>query len=129
MKESTSFQSFFNTTVVDNNGKSITDIHAGLENLTAPLRDADISPTQLYLTAEYEEGYPDVVANNSNLGSYSYWFWLLLINGLTDPLTQIKREWVYSITDSNQIDNFVSEINSNVSTSEQDRIGETVELN
>ena len=56
MKESTSFQSFFNTTVVDNNGKSITDIHAGLENLTAPLRDADISPTQLYLTAEYEEG-------------------------------------------------------------------------
>jgi hypothetical protein len=129
MKTPTSFESFFDKKTLDRNNRNVTDINAGLEGLTVPLRDANISRTQLYLVAEYEENYPDLVANSSRLGHYDYWWWLLLINGLTDPLTSIKNEWVYSITDQSQIDNFVNQIMSENGTDEQNRVGETVELN
>lgn len=126
----TEFSSFFQETIVDNNGIAVTDINAGLVNLFKKYNEYKDTfySKQRYLVAEFEEGYPDLVAANSILGNHNYWWWLCLLNNLDDPMTDIKANWVYSINDIDEISIFVNTTNQENNESDN-RIGSVLELN
>lgn len=131
MVNNINFDSYFDKTIIDNNGNTVTDINAGLDNLFAYFNNAEynLNTSQSYLVSEYEEGYPDLVAYHSILGSQQYWWWILLLNKLDDSFTDIKYNWVYSINDAQQINSFI-ENSTEANTSEnEDRLGKIVELN
>lgn len=132
MTNAINFDSFFNKTVKDQNNNTVTDINAGLSNLFEYFNNTadSLYEVQNYLVSEYEEGYPDLVANNCVLGSQEYWWWILLLNRLEDPLTEIKYNWIYSINSEQQINNFIESSNNNTVNSEENtRIGSVIELN
>lgn len=123
------FSSYFSTILSDNNGKTSVDINEGIRKLFGNVNTSDISEVQRYLVSEFEEGYPDLVAGNSAMGNTAFWWWLLILNGLDDPLDGIKENWVYSINSTDQINQINDAINTSEATTEDDRIGEVVELN
>lgn len=125
-----SFSSFFQETIVDNNGVAVTDINAGLVNLFKKYNEYkdQFYPKQRYLVAEFEEGYPDLIARNSILQNHEYWWWLCLLNNLDDPMVDIKANWIYSINDPTEIETFVNTTNQENKESD-DRIGKVLELN
>ena len=131
MVNNINFDSYFDKTVVDNNGNTVTDINAGLDNLFAYFNTAEynLSTTQSYLVSEYEEGYPDLVAYRSILGSQQYWWWVLLLNKLDDSFTDIKYNWVYSINDAQQINSFIENSTEANTSEDENRLGKVVELN
>lgn len=131
MVNNINFDSYFDKTVVDNNGNTVTDINAGLDNLFAYFNTAEynLTTTQSYLVSEYEEGYPDLVAYRSILGSQQYWWWVLLLNKLDDSFTDIKYNWVYSINDAQQINSFIENSTEANTSEDEDRLGKIVELN
>lgn len=132
MTNSVSFDSFFTEIITDNNGISGTDINAGLKNLYEFFNENanSLEEVQNYLVGEIEEGYPDLVAKRSVLGSQDYWWWILLLNRLDNPLEDIKYNWVYSINSSEQINNFIENSNNNNNETKADsRLGSIVELN
>jgi len=129
-KNNVLFSSFFQDRILDNNGISVTDINAGLKNLYVQYNDYKnkFTDSERYYVLEQEHGYPDLVAKNSILADQEYWWWVLLINNLVNPMTDIKSDWVYSIVDINQIGNFINNTNENIS-SNNNRLGKVVELN
>ena len=129
MKDSTSLQSFFDTTLLDNRGKNVSDINKGLLELFPSINDTNLEEAQYYLVSNFEEGYPELVAKNSAFSNTAYWWWLLLLNGLCDPLNDIKENWVYGTTTSNTVDSVVTEVNNEGSSEVENRVGQTVELN
>ena len=131
MVNNINFDSYFDKTVVDNNGNTVSDINAGLDNLFAYFNTAEynLSTTQSYLVSEYEEGYPDLVAYRSILGSQQYWWWVLLLNKLDDSFTDIKYNWVYSINDAQQINSFIENSTEANTSEDENRLGKVVELN
>lgn len=131
MVNNINFDSYFDKTVVDNNGNTVSDINAGLDNLFAYFNTAEynLSTTQSYLVSEYEEGYPDLVAYHSILGSQQYWWWVLLLNKLDDSFTDIKYNWVYSINDAQQINSFIENSTEANTSEDENRLGKVVELN
>lgn len=131
MVNNINFDSYFDKTVIDNNGNTVTDINAGLDNLFAYFNNAEynLTTTQSYLVSEYEEGYPDLVAYHSILGSQQYWWWVLLLNKLDDSFTDIKYNWVYSINDAQQINSFIENSTEANTSEDEDRLGKIVELN
>lgn len=131
MVNNINFDSYFNKTVIDNNGNTVTDINAGLDNLFAYFNNAEynLNTTQSYLVSEYEEGYPDLVAYRSILGSQQYWWWILLLNKLDDSFTNIKYNWVYSINDAQQINSFIENSTEANTSEDENRLGKIVELN
>lgn len=131
MVNNINFDSYFDKTAVDNNGNTVTDINAGLDNLYAYFNTAEynLSTTQSYLVSEYEEGYPDLVAYRSILGSQQYWWWVLLLNKLDDSFTDIKYNWVYSINDAQQINSFIENSTEANTSEDENRLGKVVELN
>lgn len=131
MVNNINFDSYFDKTVIDNNGNTVTDINAGLDNLFAYFNNAEYNLTvsQSYLVSEYEEGYPDLVAYRSILGSQQYWWWVLLLNKLDDSFTDIKYNWVYSINDAQQINSFIENSTEANTSEDEDRLGKIVELN
>lgn len=131
MVNNINFDSYFDKTAVDNNGNTVTDINAGLDNLFAYFNTAEynLTTTQSYLVSEYEEGYPDLVAYRSILGSQQYWWWVLLLNKLDDSFTDIKYNWVYSINDAQQINSFIENSTEANTSEDEDRLGKIVELN
>ena len=131
MVNNINFDSYFDKTVVDNNGNTVTDINAGLDNLFAYFNTAEynLTTTQSYLVSEYEEGYPDLVAYRSILGSQQYWWWVLLLNKLDDSFTDIKYNWVYSINDAQQINSFIENSTEANTSEDENRLGKVVELN
>ena len=44
-------------------------------------------------------------------------------------MTDFKENWLYSIVDYSQIQNFINQTNENVSSNNSSRIGKVVELN
>ena len=94
-----SFDSFFQERIVDNNGISVTDINRGLVNLFKNYNEQadNFTEVERYLVGEFEEGYPDLVAKNSNLRNTKYWWWVLLLNNLENPMTDIRANWIYAI--------------------------------
>lgn len=131
MVNNINFDSYFDKTVIDNNGNTVTDINAGLDNLFAYFNTAEynLTTTQSYLVSEYEEGYPDLVAYRSILGSQQYWWWVLLLNKLDDSFTDIKYNWVYSINDAQQINSFIENSTEANTSEDENRLGKVVELN
>ena len=131
MVNNINFDSYFDKTAVDNNGNTVTDINAGLDNLFAYFNTAEynLTTTQSYLVSEYEEGYPDLVAYRSILGSQQYWWWVLLLNKLDDSFTDIKYNWVYSINDAQQINSFIENSTEANTSEDENRLGKVVELN
>lgn len=131
MVNNINFDSYFDKTVIDNNGNTVTDINAGLDNLFAYFNNAEynLTTSQSYLVSEYEEGYPDLVAYRSILGSQQYWWWVLLLNKLDDSFTDIKYNWVYSINDAQQINSFIENSTEANTSEDEDRLGKIVELN
>lgn len=125
------FHSFFQEVIIDNNGIPVTDINAGLYNLFVTFNEKakDFNEVQRYLVAEYEEGYPDLVAKHSALSNDQYWWWLLLLNRLENPMTDIKANWIYSINSQENIQEFINYSNENASSNTNKRIGTIVELN
>lgn len=126
----TSLDSFFQERILDNNGISVTDINAGLRNLFYNFNEyADnFEPTERFLVSDIEEGYPDLIAQKSVLGTQNYWWWITLLNRLENPMTDFKMNWVYSINDNTQIQNFINITNED-NSSNTSRIGKVVELN
>ena len=131
MVNNINFDSYFDKTAVDNNGNTVSDINAGLDNLFAYFNTAEynLTTTQSYLVSEYEEGYPDLVAYRSILGSQQYWWWVLLLNKLDDSFTDIKYNWVYSINDAQQINSFIENSTEANTSEDENRLGKVVELN
>lgn len=129
MSANTNLDSFFDEIILDNNNKSVSDINSGLRKLFEPIVDNPLTTKQYYLVSDFEEGYPELVAHNSLLSDTSYWWWLLALNGLVDPLNEVKTNWVYSISSTGQIDNLMKKSDEINSVSENNRIGTVVELN
>ena len=125
------FDSFFKEMIVDNNGISVVDLNTGLDNLYKYFNENawSLEEVQQYLVTEFEEGYPDLVAVNSVLGSQRYWWWLLLLNRLEDPFEDIKQNWVYAINSQDQISSFIQGSNNVDQSKTGGRIGSVVELN
>ncbi len=126
----TNFDSFFQEMILDNNGIAVTDINAGLVNLFKTFNEEadNLSEVERYLVGEFEEGYPDLVAKNSNLANTKYWWWICLLNRLENPMTDIRANWVYAINSPATINSFINKSNQIMSTSNR-RIGTIVELN
>lgn len=126
-----SLDSFFQEMIVDNNGKSVTDINLGLLNLFKTFNEYSdqLNEDERYLVHDFEEGYPDLVAKHSILSDQQYWWWVLLLNRLENPMTDLKTGWVYSINSQNQIAEFINNSNSQENSTNNKRIGTIVELN
>ena len=114
MSNNIKYDSFFTERIVDNNGQGCSDVNAGLKKLYQGLNDNwySFEEMQRYLVSQDEDGYPELVAKHSILGSQDYWWWILFLNRLDDPLTAIKENWIYSINSTDQISNFITETNS-----------------
>lgn len=129
---SITFNSFFQSRILDNNKVSVTDINKGLQNLFKTFNENEerlFFETERYLVSEYEEGYPDLIARNCQLGRLQYWWWIVLLNRLENPMTDLKTGWAYSINPPEQITEFINISNSDNSTNANSRIGTLVELN
>lgn len=125
------FDSFFKNMIVDNNGIAVIDLNEGLDNLYKYFNENawSLEQVQQYLVTEFEEGYPDLVATNSILKNQRYWWWILLLNRLEDPLEDIKQNWVYAINSQDQISSFIQGSNNVNQSKTGSRIGSIVELN
>lgn len=127
----TTFDSFFQERIIDNNGVSVTDINAGLKNLYVNFNeyaDKFYDSERIYIS-ENMEGYPDLVAKQSILNDQRLWWWVLIFNSLENPMTDLKANWIYSIANYSQISNFINQTNENGSSNNNERIGKVVELN
>lgn len=125
------FNSFFQDRIVDPNGISVTDINAGLRNLFYNLNEEaeQFTPSEKFFVTEIEAGYPDLIAKKSELNNQAFWWWITVLNRLENPMTDFKENWLYSIVDYSQIQNFINQTNENVSSNNSSRIGKVVELN
>ena len=125
------FNSFFQDRIVDPNGISVTDINAGLRNLFYNLNEEaeQFTPSEKFFVTEIEAGYPDLIAKKSELNNQAFWWWITVLNRLENPMTDFKENWLYSIVDYSQIQNFINQTNENVSSNNSNRIGKVVELN
>ena len=125
------FNSFFQDRIVDPNGISVTDINAGLRNLLYNLNEEaeQFTPSEKFFVTEIEAGYPDLIAKKSELNNQAFWWWITVLNRLENPMTDFKENWLYSIVDYSQIQNFINQTNENVSSNNSSRIGKVVELN
>lgn len=123
------YNSFFSEQTVDNNGNQCCDINVGLKKLYKALNDNwyNFGEVQRFLVSEDEEGFPELVAKHSVLGSQDYWWWLLFLNRLEDPLTAIKHNWIYSVNSASQIAGFINETN-NVENRTESNIGKKIKI-
>ena len=131
MANDINFDSYFTDIIVDSKGISVCDMNAGLNNLYKYFNENknQFSTTQRYLVPEQDEGYPDIVAYKSILGSQAFWWWILLLNQQDDAFTGIKQDWAYSIVSGNQISTFIQNSTSADEASTDERIGTVIELN
>lgn len=131
MANDVNYDSFFTETITDPNGVAVCDINAGLNNLYKYFNEAadQFNTTQRYFVPEHEEGYPDLIAARSILGSQVFWWWVLLLNRQDDAFEGLKQNWVYSIADGTQVSSFIQDSTSAEEASSDERIGTVIELN
>lgn len=129
MSNNIKYDSFFTERIVDNNGQDCSDVNAGLKKLYQGLNDNwySFEEMQRYLVSQDEDGYPELVAKHSILGSQDYWWWILFLNRLDDPLTAIKENWIYSINSTDQISSFITETN-NLENRVESEIGKKIKI-
>ena len=131
MANDVNYDSFFTETITDPNGVAVCDINVGLNNLYKYFNEAadQFNTTQRYFVPEHEEGYPDLIAARSVLGSQVFWWWVLLLNRQDDAFEGLKQNWVYSIADGTQVSSFIQDSTSAEEASSDERIGTVIELN
>lgn len=129
MTNTIKYDSFFSEKTVDNNGRECCDVNTGLKKLYYALNNEwyNFGEMQRYLVSGDEDSYPELVAKHSILGSQEYWWWVLFMNRLDDPLTAIKENWIYSINSTDQISSFITETNTLENKVESD-IGKVITI-
>jgi len=129
MSNTVKYDSFFSETTTDNNNQTCSDVNAGLKKLYQSLNDNwySFGEVQRYLVSEDEDGFPELVAKHSVLGSQEYWWWILFLNRLENPLVDIKENWIYSINSRSQISNFITGTN-NLENRVESEIGKTIKI-
>lgn len=129
MVNSIRYNSFFSENTVDKNGQACSDVNVGLKKLYQALNDNwyNLGEVQRYLVSEDEDGFPELVAKHSVLGSQDYWWWILFLNRLDNPLVDIKENWIYSINSRDQISNFITQSNNNENRVESE-IGKVITI-
>lgn len=131
MANDINYDSYFKETIVDPKGITVCDMNAGLNNLYKYFNEAanQLDTVQRYFVPEHQEGYPDLVAARSILGSQVFWWWVLLINRQDDAFEGLKQNWVYSVITGTQISSFIQNSTSANEASSDNRIGTVIELN
>lgn len=131
MANDINYDSYFKETIVDPKGVTVCDMNAGLNNLYKYFNEAadSLDTVQRYFVPEHQEGYPDLVAARSILGSQVFWWWVLLINRQDDAFEGLKQNWVYSVITGTQISSFIQNSTSANEASSDNRIGTVIELN
>lgn len=131
MANDINYDSYFTDTIVDPKGVTVCDMNAGLNNLYKYFNETadNLNTVQRYFVPEHQEGYPDLVAASSILGSQVFWWWVLLINRQDDAFEGLKQNWVYSIITGTQISSFIQNSTSTNEASSDNRIGTVIELN
>lgn len=129
MSNDITYNSFFSENIIDNNGQSCSDVNAGLKRLYQALNDNwyNLGEVQRYLVSEDEDGFPELVAKHSVLSSQEYWWWILFLNRLDNPLVDIRENWIYSINSRDQISNFIANTN-NLENKVDSEIGKTIKI-
>lgn len=129
MVNSIRYNSFFSESTVDNNGQACSDVNVGLKKLYQALNDNwyNLGEVQRYLVSEDEDGFPELVAKHSVLSSQAYWWWILFLNRLDNPLVDIKENWIYSINSRDQISNFITQSNNDENRVESE-IGKVITI-
>lgn len=129
MANNIKYDSFFSKTTVDDNGQNCSDVNVGLKKLYEALNNNwySFGEVQRYLVSEDEDGFPELVAKHSVLRSQDYWWWILFLNRLDNPLTDIKENWIYSINSTDQISNFVNQSNTTENMTESE-IGKVITI-
>lgn len=122
------FSSFFENTIVDNNGIAVSDFNDGIKKLyDNVITPADTSNYKMFIITEEDQGFPDLIAYKY-FGDQNLWYYFLLTNGIEDPFKQLDMGWAYGAVDysdaKNSID--VAEESKLVASS---RIGDTITLN
>lgn len=124
--------SFFSKVTTDNNGVTCCDINEGLYELFESFNyyELNMHEEQRYLVANFEAGYSDSVAKNSILGSQEFWWWILLMNHLEDPLVDIKENWIYSINSKEQVSELLAKMNENsyITTNKNNDLGKVINI-
>lgn len=131
MAHSTALDSYFTETIVDDKGVSVCDMNAGINELFKYFNENfdSFELAQRYFVPEQEEGYPDLIASKCAYGSQNLWWWVLMLNRLDDSFEGIKKNWVYSIVQPEQIGEFIQNSTAATEASTDDRIGSVIELN
>lgn len=131
MANDINYDSYFKETIVDPKGVTVCDMNAGLNNLYKYFNETadSLDTVQRYFVPEHQEGYPDLVAARSILGSQVFWWWVLLINRQDDAFEGLKQNWVYSVITGTQISSFIQNSTSTNEASSDNRIGTVIELN
>lgn len=131
MANDVNYDSYFKDTIVDPNGVTVCDMNSGLNNLYKYFNEVadQFVTSQRYFVPEHEEGYPDLIAARSILGSQVFWWWVLLLNRQDDAFEGLKQNWVYSIANGTQVSSFIQSSTSAEEASTDDRIGTVIELN
>jgi len=131
MANDVNYDSYFKETIVDPKGVTVCDMNAGLNNLYKYFNETadQLDTVQRYFVPEYQEGYPDLVAARSILGSQVFWWWVLLINRQDDAFEGLKQNWVYSVITGTQISSFIQNSTSTNEASSNNRISTVIELN
>ena len=131
MANDVNYDSYFKDTIVDPNGVTVCDMNSGLNNLYKYFNEVadQFVTSQRYFVPEHEEGYPDLIAARSILGSQVFWWWVLLLNRQDDAFEGLKQNWVYSIANGTQVSSFIQSSTSAEEASTDNRIGTVIELN
>lgn len=131
MANDVNYDSYFKDTIVDPNGVTVCNMNNGLNNLYKYFNEVadQFVTSQRYFVPEHEEGYPDLIAARSILGSQVFWWWVLLLNRQDDAFEGLKQNWVYSIANGTQVSSFIQSSTSAEEASTDDRIGTVIELN
>lgn len=129
MANTIKYDSFFSETTIDNNDQNCCDVNVGLKKLYQALNDKwyTFGEVQRYLVSEDEDGYPELMAKHCALESQEYWWWVLFLNRLDNPLVDIKENWIYSINSRDQISNFITSTND-LENRVESEIGKTIKI-
>jgi len=122
------FSSFFEDTIIDNNGIAVSDWNSGIkklyENIIVP---TDTSNYNMIVITEEDQGFPDLIAHKY-LGDQNLWYYFLLTNGIEDPFKELDVGWAYGIVDYSEAKNTIN-VAEESKLETKSRIGDTITLN
>lgn len=126
------FSYWFSDTIVDPNGKTVSDINKGIQRLIPDLIDQlnDLNNNHTrFIPGEDQDGQPDSIAflkyNNDRL-----WWYVCLSSCLENPFTEFSHERVlYAYDNSYLTAHATKEVKDSNKKEQQSKIGTVIELN